>query len=341
MNEKLLKKICNKLNECGITDEFGDQFTTISSAIQQLAYLPKSNLKQIADFDVSHCRDFAAARNKWEGKGFLKFTPYVMDMETPVLCLSTDRFMQLVDDRYFRISSSPIGGDVIHQNTFSIGNVIELLHMKDAYRNSVLAYILLYCAMVDCGFWEDAFRVAYFEDDAAIIEFFDKTFKSIDIVLPFNYHILEQFGRDYAGVLRQSNSVDTVYEIRNGVKPVCRFRLGTNSVAIEYGSWLSKCGSRILEVRLPSSLVGIDTTVLNWSDRDIVDFTLSFYKKVTENYPPEIQVLVGMLKLVGVTLDFNKLGVLSTCNYIQDMPDENYTLCTSESLHQIYQQAKD
>lgn len=321
MTMELLRQIECKLNEKGFMEYSSEDvlsndqrpFAIGQGLLDQFEWLPEENLRKIAKFDISGYTSFEGVYQAWGNHGFFKFTPYITEKGlNPTMVLKHNKFLHMFRGYRFQISETYDGIGVCNTSSFNTQTLRKLIKNNPEYTDSHLLFLLMYSAMIDCGFQNDNFRYAFYDHRDVIDRFFKKSMKYWGTPFKYDSSLLQQYISYRADANDRSGEDGYVYEITSKGKPVCRFYTIHDELCIEYNPTLDVKYSRVVSFDIPAPTVGIPQSVLDGMPADAIKTFMSKYRR--GNVKPWF--LAMMLKLVGVHTGFDttypikKIGVL-------------------------------
>lgn len=339
MKKDLLQQISERLNAKGFTEGRSEDLLSSDrkpyevghGLMKQFEWLPEENLKKISEFDISQYKDFNSVYQAWGRKGFFKFVPYLTDMDdNPTLVLKHNKFMHMFRGYHFQISGTHNGIGECNIGSFRTSGLLDVLRYSK-YADSHLLFILLYSAMIDCGFQNDNFRYAFYDHTDVIDKFFAASMKWWHVDFPYDSSLLQQYISYKDGTLEQNGITDDVYEIAFKDEVCCRFSMLHDEVCVEYNPTTELVQSRVVTFNLPDLLVGIPQEVVDrWDEYDEVDFRDSVKSAIHKSETVEQWVLLMLLKMVGIhtcfmaTYPIKKIGAIpkyvdNKCKRFEDL----------------------
>lgn len=326
MKKEYLQTICNKLNECGFTTYDADPskrepYSQETKDIKKLEWLPEENLKKIAEYDYSAAKDFSSLYSNWRNAGFFKFTPYIVDgKENGTLCVGHDRFLHMFRGYHYQLSGTPDGRGSYGTGLMRVDNFINLMS-DDDYARSHLGFIVLYAAMIDCGFQSENFRLMFTEDREAVDEFFRKSLESWGVKFSYGYDVIAKYISYRYESINVEECGHPVYCLRDRHGVWCRFWSSPEAVEVEY-CYDESNGfgtSRIMRFDIPNPIEGIGVnSIAWWTDEHTKDLNESFIGACYSGEKIEHFILLMMLKLVGINTNFTASYPIRDIGYIHE-----------------------
>lgn len=330
MKNEYLQQICNKLNERGFTTYDGSDlfstdrkpYTIDSESITELSWLPEDNLKRIAEYDgYSKAKDYRSLYQAWGREGFFKFTPYVVDCNSnTTLCVRHNKFLHMFRGYHFQLSGTPDGDGDYGSGLLRTDNFINIMRDYN-YSKSHLGFIILYAAMIDCGFQNDNFRDLFYSDKKEVDEFFRNSMKYWGINVDYGYDIVNKYISYRDGSI-DIDAVDrTVYCFRGKDGVWCRFWSSPKAVEVEYcydtDSDVGK--SKVVRFEIPEPVVGINTDSIKWwNEEDTEDLNMAFDTACFKYEKIEYFILLMLLKLIGINSNYMATYNIKKIGYIHD-----------------------
>lgn len=331
MKEQYLQQICNKINERGFTTYDGSDlmnqvekpFSLDTKEIKQFGWLPEENLKKMAEFDAGYrtAKSFADLYQSFGREGFYKFKPYVVDgKDNETLCIRHNRFLHMFRGYHYQISATPDGKVDCGTGLMRTDNFIKMLHNED-YAKSHLGFIIMYAAMIDCGFQNDNFRSLFYSDKDAVDEYFRKSMEYWGIKFTYGYDIVNKYISYRDGTLTEKECGHYVYCFRDRHGVWCRFWMSEKAVEVEYccdtDSGIGN--SRIIRFDIPDPIEGLDFKSIGWwTDDDTEDMRISFEEACYTHEKVEYFITLMLLKLVGINTNFMASYPIKKIGYIKE-----------------------
>ena len=331
MKNQYLEQIVAKMKEMGFTvyddsNILSTAYVPISAEheeVKSLLNLPEENLKKLAEFDISGCKDFSSTYQAWGRAGLLRFKPYLIDgKENPTLCIRHNRFMHMFRGYYYQISGTPDGiGDCGH-GAFRTDELIRLLSKRSFVAESHLVFMIMYAAMIDCGFQNDNFRRMFYNKREDADEYFRNSMKFWDASFNYGVSLTEKYISYKEGMLTSDTCPSKLFVVESKNGALCRFWFNEHAVEVEYCSSTDNGigKSRIVHFDIPGPMDGIDVRKIRWWNSDdekdlIIDIkdACAFEGGAVERF-----ILLMLLKLVGVHINWvaaypiKKMGLIRT-----------------------------
>lgn len=306
-----------------------------------MEYLPEQNLKKLAEYPFGAYSNFNDLLRAFERYGWLKFVPYILDdnegADNPSMCISYNIFMHMFRGYYFQLSNSPSGDGTWGNGTLRTDSLIRFVAQDSKVRDSKLVCMLLYAAMIDCGFQITTFRSAFYKNRDVIEDFFKRSMKWWGIEFKYNFDMVEGFITRSNGVLRPESDDDIIYEFRRNV-PYCRFRLTDERVDVEY----STVTTDIISISIPDVMEGMTKdnpfakAVLGMGGDESNDKSNEFPDTYVEELHNDLScifdngakvqhmLLLMLLKFAGIHACWHTITMLSNLVPLQDIKDSRY-----------------
>lgn len=344
MKEEYISKIIGELRKNGIIWEGTTTYT------KALGYLPELNLSYLAEMDYSKYKDFEEVRNAWVSPtNYLKFTPYIIsnpeeDDDNPSLCLNFDRFLHMFRGYYFQISGTH-DGNGSHGITAIRTDSLMLLPLRTDYGvdlcKSKLIYMLLFAAMIDCGYQDENFRDAMESSPEVIDEFFKCCMEAWWMKFDYNYEVIKKSIHYTSGVLEPKNSADIIYQIKHEGRPICRFRVSDKRIEVEY-AYTENPGeivsSTIMYMDIPDVTEGIVDSnpftkaagSMGGEEPKVLDDVASAILRddissiFSDNAKPQHMILMMLLKFVGIHACWYTVYPIRKLQQIVEVLSANY-----------------
>lgn len=340
MKTELLQQISDRLNAKGFTEHSSKDllssdrqpFAVGRGLMKQFQWLPEENLKKIAEFDISACKDYTDVYQTWGRKGFFKFVPYIVDgKDNPTLVLKHNKFMHMFRGYHFQISGTKDGIGECNIGNFRTSGLLRLLANYEHYEDSHLLFLMMYSAMIDCGFQNDNFRYAFYDHTDVIDKFFAASMKYWRVNFPYDSSLLQQYISYEDATLDSLENTETTYEICVHGEPVCRFYMLQDEICVEYNPTIELTQSRLVRFSIPDACVGIAQDALTrMGDEGIDDMYGEIKDSISKYETIEQWILVMVLKLVGIhtcfmaTYPIKRIGVIpfakeTDCKLFEDL----------------------
>lgn len=348
MKKQYLQQICNKLNERGFTTFNGSdllsvdrqQFDIGCSEIKALSWLPEENLKVMANSEDCYksAKDYKDLYQMWGRAGLFKFKPYILDnKDNETLCLRHNKFMHMFRGYHFQISGSPDGQIDYGHGLMRTDGFLNLLRDKN-YAKSHLGFIVLYAAMIDCGFQNDNFRSFFYDDKEAVDKYFRQSMKYWYVDFDYGYDIINKYMSYRDGNIDPDKCDHTVYSFGDSGGVWCRFWLSPEAVEVEYcyDSDTRVGNSKVVRFDIPDAIEGLDIKSIGWwTDDDSNDLRDSFEEACYTHESIEDFILLMLLKLIGINSNFMTTFPIKKIGYISRID--------SDKIHMIekYDQIKE
>lgn len=316
MKNMLLKKICDRLNEAGITDmDYSDilspgvecQFNVDSERIATISSLPLDNLKRISECDITSCSNYAEVYQMWGRLGMFKFKPYIVDENwNPTLCLRHNRFLHMFRGYYFQISETVDGIGEWSRGPYRTEGLIKLIRTNgESYRASHLMFLMMYASMIHCGFSCDAFVDLFYSDRELVDKFFALSMKYWGIEFTVDSSIISNY-IEYSDkfVLEQNDVRQVVYQYNSKRGPMCRFTLNHAIVSVEYNPDANISTSKIVQCSIPSIVTGMDERQIGLVDEYTLDWNGGLEDAISKYETPAHWILLMILNLTGIHANF-------------------------------------
>lgn len=327
MKKVYLQQICDKLNAMGFTEYNSEDllsndrkpFSVERGEVRSMHWLPEENLKKIAEFDISKCKDFRSVYQAWGREGLFKFVPYIIDEEdNPTLVLRHNKFLHMFRGYHFQVSETHDGIGSCHIGSYRTQGVIRMLAYNEDYADSHLMFLMMYGSMIDCGFQNDNFRYAFYEHPDVIDRFFKMSMEYWHIKFKYDMSLLKEYLQYEDTTLDDADIQQPVFELRGGGKSMCRFVLTTDMIRVEYNPVLTGYSSKVVTLNIPDVLVGVDTERQHWDEDDIEDLHISLEQSMGSYCTVERWLLVMVLKLVGINTNFMASYAIKKIGYLPD-----------------------
>lgn len=330
MKKEYLQQICDRINEQGITTYDGSDlsssdrqpFSLKTRDIKELEWLPEENLKKIAEYDgYSAHKDFRSLYQAWGREGFFKFTPYIVENhENETLCLRHNKFLHMFRGYHYQISGTPDGIMDCGTGLLRTDNFLKLMRDEDNAQ-SHLGFIILYAAMIDCGFQNDNFRTLFYKDKDAVDDYFRKSMAYWGVKFSYGYDVVSKYITYRDGSIDTENNEFPVYCFRDKHGVYCRFWSSPKVVEVEYCYDVDQGvgNSRVVRFDIPDPIEGLDFSKIGWwTDDDTEDLRISFEEACFSHSKIEFFILLMMLKLVGVNSNYMATYPIKKIGYIKD-----------------------
>lgn len=334
MKKEYLQKICDKLNQKGLTEYDAEDilssdrrpFSAERGEVKSLWWLPEDNLSKIAEYDISKYTDYAQVYQAWGREGFFKFKPYIVGRHNTTMCLRHNRFLHMFRGYYFQVSGTPDGEGEYEKGLCRTDGFVTLLSYDNIRSKSHLGFIVLYASMIDCAFHIDSFRELFYNNRDEVDEYFRQSMKFWNINFSYGFDTISQYVTYRDGYLTQEESGHQIYYIEGKGGILCRFWVSPNKVEVEYcydrDSGVGS--SRIISFDIPSPLVGIDDESINkWDEDDRDDFEQSFFDACSSYEKVHDFVLLMLLKFIGIHSNYMGTYPIKKLGFIRNMNDES------------------
>lgn len=318
--KELINKIAEVCEEHGFNkaSETARTFPRSNSFIDTLKWLPVENLQKMLDCDISKCKDFQEAYQKWGRYGALRFAPYVVQNEdNPSICIRRDRFLHMFRGYYFQVSSTESGicsnGSNFYRTQFMTTNVEDNKILK----KGLLSYMLWFMSLIYMGFQYDNFREQWNEDKTVVNDFLRRS-------MNYWYVGRDQDWEDISGYFDWTDgNIDksrTRWQLlnNNGV-PYAYAAVGSKTIQVETAN------NVLLTVAIPSMTEKSGYDMDDEDDRDDFEYHVEDLKR--NDYLSII--LLGALSMCGVNLNTYGWHFFTGCY-------ESMDKLSGENVHDLY-----
>lgn len=305
-----ISKICEKLQEGGFKsydaeDILGrEPIATLDSdsfELRAFRWLPEENLRKMSEFDYSKYEDWSKLYQAFGREGFFNMKPFITTKyeENPSLVLRHNRFLHMFRGYYFQISSTVTGQVDNGHGSFRTDGLLRNAEPRNFVRQSKLYYMLLYAALIDCGFMSTPFINLFENDRAAVDEFLSKSLKAWFIYNTYTWDdIAGYFTTSHESIIPAEH--DKVYEVYAGLATLCRFCVDKKSISVEYkpkGAALTTT----LTLNIPDVFDGVEPIE---DEDDKYDMQYAIDRCFNDKSYPKLMLLVMVLKLAGINLNW-------------------------------------
>ena len=307
----LVNEICKKLNEAGLTDEKGVEFSAEMGTGKSLTYLPESNLEEILERPINTNHTLNQELQEWERLGLLSFTPYIFkkdcgDTKFPVLVLKRDRFLMLRASRFVIFETEDCIGLVANSS-----DPIDFLLWADKYlKSSKIGYMLWWASLLDCACNIRVFRTAMVNHANVVETFLHETMRCFDWNPAYSLdNVLNRIVHSMGNI---NIFEGTAYQLSSGAGIKCRFKIDETAILLELAH------NNLFIFHIPGYREGIVD-----DEEDSVHFAqFREYRRILEAAKFRNILLHLLLSYKGIILNYAKWAAIGNFDdmYIANSP---------------------
>lgn len=293
--KELVNKLARLMDERGWSKDNDGHLGSDIMFPTSAKWLPLENLRKLLSIDVSDCKDYSAAYQKWGREGALKFEPYIVntaDHDNPSMCIRHDRFLHMFRGYYFQVSGTVDGiysasNGSYHTNFLTMSGYYEKVLSK-----SLLAYLLWWAAMIDAGFYFDNFSNQFDNNRDVQEKFINASAKYWRFEGKYTWDDIEPYIEWSEDKLDGVNR--RVFEF-SGHGVICaRFSYGYKTVQVETED------RGLLTITIPDSVIGTGYDLENEDDYE--EYEMQVQTLRSNHYVH--MILCMALKLSGINMNF-------------------------------------
>lgn len=291
-----LQPLCDKLNNAGIRNSFGELWNPNYATLSMFKYIPEPTFKSLLKMRISNCDNFAQYMDLVLSGDWRYFQPEIINRGTnePCLMLGINEYLSFSRQGYFNCHHLPGGEADFCRGSFRLDNIFN--KFDSTAEESKLLAMVAYSAFYDAGCKSSKFRKWCESHKNSISDFVKKSMMIYYAFTP--YYDWEDMKMYVSTDFDWNNSSRRIFRVIKNGTPVCEFAFGRKTIQVKQRS--IGCYSPIVTLSIPEYGDGFSDTYSKDKFFDSFNYSLR-----ADDKKKLYQILLVMaLETAGYRLDW-------------------------------------